>query len=223
MSKKKAKTKVKEKGGLRDASIERVVLAKITPAGYNPRVDLKPDHETYKSLKRSIEEFGFVEPIVWNRRTGNLVGGHQRLKVLLEMGAKEAQAVVVDLDAGKEKALNIALNKIEGQWDFGKLTTVLLEFRDDELQPLTGFSSEKIEELLKMNDRGTEQDRNTIDEKLKVYESNEILQIVLYFDAENYFKTRGRLDAIMKKSGAKNHSEAFLVALNSYKSGKVKA
>jgi len=56
-----------------------------------------------------------VEPIVWNKRTGNIVGGHQRLKVLLDMGMREVDCVVVDLDEAKEKALNLALNKIQGE------------------------------------------------------------------------------------------------------------
>ena len=74
---------------------------------------MKPGDKDYEKLKRSIEEFGFVEPVVWNGATGNVVGGHQRLKVLLDMGETEIDCVVVDLEPEKEKALNLALNRIQ--------------------------------------------------------------------------------------------------------------
>ena len=78
--------------------IEKKNTADLLPADYNPRKDLKPGDAEYEKLKRSIEEFGFVEPVVWNRRTGFVVGGHQRLKVLLDMGETEIDCVVVDLE-----------------------------------------------------------------------------------------------------------------------------
>jgi ParB-like chromosome segregation protein Spo0J len=64
---------------------------------------------------------------VWNERTGNLIGGHQRLKVLKERGDGEVEVSVVDLDKTKEKALNLALNKISGDWDYPKLKDVLFK------------------------------------------------------------------------------------------------
>ena len=96
--------------------IETINISKINPAVYNPRKNLKPGDADYDKLKKSIDEFGCVEPLIWNKRTGNLVGGHQRLKILKERGDKEVQVSVVDLDDQKEKALNIALNKISGDW-----------------------------------------------------------------------------------------------------------
>ena len=132
----------------KDAKIEVMPLSKLSPAAYNPRVDLTPDHETYKSLKRSVEEFGFVEPFVWNRRSGNLVGGHQRLKVLLDMGVKEAKVVVVDLDDAKEKALNVALNKIQGGWDDQKLSVLLGKLSEAGFDAtVTGYSDEESARL----------------------------------------------------------------------------
>jgi ParB-like chromosome segregation protein Spo0J len=65
-------------------------------------------------LLKSIDEFDCVEPLVWNCRSGNLVGGHQRLKILKARGDKHILCSIVDLSPEKEKALNIALNKIEG-------------------------------------------------------------------------------------------------------------
>ncbi|MHC4159792.1 MAG: ParB N-terminal domain-containing protein [Planctomycetota bacterium] len=107
--------------------IKKVSLGKINPAVYNPRKDLKPDHAEYKQLLKSIDEFGLVQPLVWNKRTGNLVGGHQRLKVFQAKGIKEAYVSVVNLSPEKEKALNIALNKIRGDWDEDKLKLLLDE------------------------------------------------------------------------------------------------
>ncbi|WP_206917169.1 ParB N-terminal domain-containing protein [Alicyclobacillus suci] len=95
--------------------IETVKLENLIPAEYNPRIDLQPGDPEYEKLKRSIEEFGLVEPIVWNQRTGKVVGGHQRLKILQDLGVAETDVVIVDLDETREKALNLALNKIEGE------------------------------------------------------------------------------------------------------------
>ena len=66
--------------------IERKKVADLIPAEYNPRKDLKPGDPEYEKLKRSIEQFGYVEPVIWNKTTGHIVGGHQRLKVLIDMG-----------------------------------------------------------------------------------------------------------------------------------------
>ncbi|MET3508554.1 ParB N-terminal domain-containing protein [Halalkalibacter oceani] len=106
-------------------NIMAIPVTKINPAPYNPRVDLQPGDPEYEKLQRSINEFGYVEPLVWNERTGNLVGGHQRFKILLESNPSHIDVSVVDLDLEKEKALNIALNKISGDWDEEKLALVL--------------------------------------------------------------------------------------------------
>lgn len=115
--------------------IRKVAVAQINPAPYNPRVDLRPGDTEYEKLKSSIVSFGYVEPLVWNERTKTLVSGHQRLKILLEQGMSEVEVSVVDLPEDKEKALNIALNKIRGDWDDGKLAALL-----DDLQKLPDFN-----------------------------------------------------------------------------------
>ncbi|TKJ33061.1 MAG: DNA modification methylase [Planctomycetes bacterium B3_Pla] len=107
--------------------IKRISVNKVTPAFYNPRRDLKPDDKEYTQLVKSMDEFGCVQLLVWNKRTGNLVGGHQRFKVLLAQGAKEVEVSVVDLPLEKEKALNVALNKISGDWDKAKLAELIDE------------------------------------------------------------------------------------------------
>ena len=66
--------------------VSKIPISQLNPATYNPRKDLKPGDPEYNKLKRSIQEFGYVEPIVWNKRTGNIVGGHQRYKVLTALG-----------------------------------------------------------------------------------------------------------------------------------------
>ena len=110
---------------------------------------MQPGDPEYEKLKRSMQEFGYVEPIVWNKRTGNIVGGHQRYKVLLDMGMSEVDCVVVDLDETKEKALNLALNKIQGDWDYEKLKDLLQELDTGEYDlELTGFDMDEIEDLV---------------------------------------------------------------------------
>ena len=130
--------------------IERKHTADLIPADYNPRKDLKPGDTEYEKLKRSIEQFGYVEPVIWNKTTGFVVGGHQRLKVLLDMGITEVECVVVEMDAEKEKALNIALNKISGEWDKDKLALLIADLQGADFDvSLTGFEPAEIDSLFK--------------------------------------------------------------------------
>src|SRR4051812_19712796 len=108
-------------------TIKQVAVRKINAARYNPRLNLQRGDPAYEQLRRSIEDFGLVEPLVWNKRTGNLVGGHQRFKVLTGQGAKAVDVVTVDLPIEREKLLNLALNKIQGGWDQRKLAELLDE------------------------------------------------------------------------------------------------
>jgi ParB-like chromosome segregation protein Spo0J len=128
--------------------VNKIPISQLNPAKYNPRKDLKPGDPEYKKLKRSMQEFGYVEPIVWNKRSGNIVGGHQRYKVLLDMGMSEVDCVVVDLDETKEKALNLALNKIQGDWDYEKLRDIINELEELGTDiTLTGFDVEDVMQL----------------------------------------------------------------------------
>jgi len=128
--------------------IQTLPLSQLAPAAYNPRQDLQPGDPAYESLQRSIEEFGCVEPIVWNRQTGNVVSGHQRLKVLRQLGYTETPCVVVDLNADREKALNLAMNKIAGAWDEDRLQELFASFSDDFDATLSGFNLDEIQGLL---------------------------------------------------------------------------
>lgn len=128
--------------------LEKMLLSDLRPAGYNPRVDLVPGMDEYEALKSSLLEFGFVDPPIFNKQTGNLVGGHQRVAVAKNLGLyDEIEVSVVDLPLDKEKALNIALNKISGRWDEEKLAVLLKELSNHEID-LTGFSIDESEEII---------------------------------------------------------------------------
>ena len=136
-------------------NIEKKNVKDLLPADYNPRKDLKPGDPEYEKLKRSIEQFGYVEPVIWNEKTGRVVGGHQRLKVLTDMGITEVDVVVVDMDTEKEKALNIALNKISGEWDTEKLALVIADLQVTDFDvSLTGFDPEELEDLFRDDVKG---------------------------------------------------------------------
>ena len=131
-------------------NIEKKNVKDLLPADYNPRKDLQPGDPEYEKLKRSIEQFGYVEPVIWNKQTGRVVGGHQRLKVLIDSGITEVDVVVVDMNTEKEKALNIALNKISGEWDTDKLALVIADLQGADFDvSLTGFDPEELDDLFR--------------------------------------------------------------------------
>ena len=132
--------------------IRTVPICDLRPAPYNPRVQLKAGDPGYERLKRSLREFDLVQPIVWNERTGHVVGGHQRLQVLQDDGATEVQVSVVSLPLEREKALNVALNnaRVGGDWDIDKLGELLGELCElpDFDETLTGFDERDLRDLL---------------------------------------------------------------------------
>ena len=129
--------------------IEKIKIEKLKPAEYNPRKDLKPEDEEYQKIKKSITEFGYVAPVIVNSNM-TVIGGHQRLKILKELGYTDVECVIVDLDPNKEKALNIALNKISGDWDNDKLEELLSELKQTDIDmDVTGFSFDEVENILK--------------------------------------------------------------------------
>lgn len=122
---------------IRQAEIARVPFSKMNPAEYNPRTITEG---ALMALKSSLEHFGMVALIVWNRRTGNIVGGHQRYHLLTEAGHVDAEVVVVDLDEQEEKGLNLTLNS----------PTVTGRFSDDlegVLHDFTESAPEIVDEL----------------------------------------------------------------------------
>lgn len=130
--------------------IERKSLLELKPADYNPRKTLTPDDKEYQKILNSLDHFSYVDPIIVNK-DGTVIGGHQRLTILLAMGYTEADVVVVDLNKNDEKALNIALNKLSGEWDNLKLYNVLseLDLGDYDIS-ITGFDNNDLENLVEL-------------------------------------------------------------------------
>ena len=121
----------------------------LKPAKYNPRKDLKPGDPAYEKIKRSMNDFGYVDPVIWNEVTGNIVGGHQRYKVLVAEGAAEIDCVVVHIENPQdEKALNIALNKATGDWEPKALADLLGDLQASGYDlGATGFDAAEVEDL----------------------------------------------------------------------------
>ena len=149
-------------------NIRKIPVAQLNPAKYNPRKDLKPGDAEYEKLRRSIEEFGYVEPIIWNSRTGSIVGGHQRFKVLVALGYTEVDCVVLDIDENKEKALNVALNKISGEFDIPLLTDLLKDIGASGFDvSLTGFDATEMNALFDKGDGEVKEDNFDVDSELQ--------------------------------------------------------
>jgi len=114
-------------------------IEQLRPAPYNPRKGLTG--RVYRKLEQSLKEFGLVEPLVWNERTGNVVGGHARLSILKSMGVTHVPVSVVHLSDAREKALNVVLNNQEaqGRYDPSLLADLLDELEELPELALTGF------------------------------------------------------------------------------------
>ena len=152
-----------------DMIIRKVSVTDINPAKYNPRKDLKSGDPAYEKLKRSMTEFGYVEPIIWNEETGNIVGGHQRYKVLVAEGHTEVECVIVKMSPEREKALNVALNKVTGDWEFEALADLIkdLETQDFDVT-LTGFDAAEIEDLFsQVHDKDAKDDDYDVNKALE--------------------------------------------------------
>lgn len=144
-------------------------LGQLRPATYNPRKALKPSDKEYQKIKNSIQEFGYVEPIIVNYDM-TVIGGHQRLTVLKDLGYTEAQCVVLHIeDEAKVKALNIALNKISGEWNEQLLADLLVDLQDAQFNlDLTGFEAPEIDQLFsKLHNKDIEEDDFDVEEELK--------------------------------------------------------
>jgi DNA modification methylase len=115
-------------------------------APYNPR---RMSDEDLAALRRSMTFFGVVEPVVVNRRTGHIVGGHQRVKAAQAEAIETLPVVHVDLDEPSEKQLNLALNRISGEFDLDRLAEVLADLQAAGADmALTGFTEDEIQEMV---------------------------------------------------------------------------
>ena len=123
--------------------IRNIPITELKPAEYNPR---KISRHTLKALKANIKEFGLVDPLVVNSDM-TIIGGHQRFKACLELGFEEVPCIVLNLTKSKEKALNLALNKITGDWDRTKLEKLLHDIDSIDLG-FTGFNDDELAKLV---------------------------------------------------------------------------
>lgn len=140
----------------------------LKPAAYNPRKKLKKGDKEYEKIKKSIVEFGYVDPIIVNF-DGTVIGGHQRLTVLSDLGYKEVQCVQVQIkDENKVKALNVALNKITGAWNEELLADLMVDLQDADFNlDLTGFEAPEIDQLFsKVHNKEVKEDDFDVDEEL---------------------------------------------------------
>ena len=126
--------------------IKMVDINLLKMVEYNPRKEL--DVKTFEKLKKSFQEFGQAQPIIINSDY-TVIAGHQRLKVMKSLKYTEAECKVLNLTKEKEKALNLALNKIQGEWDLDKLSVVIGELFDEDLTEFTGFDEKEIFDLIK--------------------------------------------------------------------------
>lgn len=167
-----------QKGALQP--LVRMALDDLKAAPYNPR---KISAAALKGLKASLKRFGLVQPIVFNRRTGHVVGGHQRVLALRESGETQADVLVVDLAEKDERALNVTLNNPKISGDFtDELDALLAELQEQDSQmmhdlrldallpPISDDESAEIEHATRLEvvvTVGNEQEQESLYRRLK--------------------------------------------------------
>ena len=126
--------------------VETVKISELISPEYNPR-HITP--EAMESLKQSLDEFGYISPVIVNKHNNHILAGNQRITALKQLGYKEIDVIYInEPDINREKALNIRLNNNSGDWDIGKLDNI---FQDLELTgfdlTLTGFETENLQPI----------------------------------------------------------------------------
>ena len=143
-------------------NILEIDINKLIFPKYNPRKKLKPEDKEYQKIKKSIEEFGYTDLVIINK-DNTIISGNQRTQVLMDMGYKKIKVVQIDIDKTKEKALNIALNKITGEWDYAMLGDLLLDLDSQNYDlEITGFDLDEIEGI--MAPLGLEEEKEVIED-----------------------------------------------------------
>jgi DNA modification methylase len=131
-------------------------ISELQPASYNPR---KISSDALGRLTKSLSELGNLQPITWNAKTGNIVGGHQRLKCYSALQKEEVEVWAVWLDEAQEKAANIALNKLSGEFDLPALKDILEEIDTGEIDlDITGFGADELADLMEQTKPEVEED-----------------------------------------------------------------
>ena len=153
---------------MKTAELKILPVSVLKPAEYNPRKKLKPGDKEYQKIRASIEEFGFADPLVVNADM-TIIGGHQRLNVATDLGYTEVPCAVVDVDKTREKALNIALNKITGEWDEQLLADLLTDLKEADYDlDYTGFDAPEVDALFSnIYDKKVKEDEFDVDEELQ--------------------------------------------------------
>lgn len=147
---------------------KKILISDLVPASYNPRKALKPGDAEYEKIKNSISEFGYCEPVIVNSDM-TIIGGHQRVTVLQDLGYTEIDCIVIEIDKTKEKALNIALNKITGEWNKELLADLIKDLQDSDFDiGFTGFEPPEIEQLFNsVHDKKITEDDFDVDKELE--------------------------------------------------------
>jgi hypothetical protein len=181
-----------------ELKVEEVDVADLIPADWNPR---EIDEESLDGLETSITRFGFVQPIVWNKRTGNVVGGHQRLKVLMRNNVKKTTVAVIHLPMEEEKALGISLNnmKLQGKWNT-MLPAVLTEIDPDLLE---GLRTDDLLNSLQKQLKDADDKANHAFEKEEIYVAPppEMVWALVAIPADQVQKIAKHLEAISQVEG----------------------
>lgn len=151
---------------MNEIEVQYLPIDELQPADYNPRIDLKDGDTEFEKLKNSINQFGFIDPIIYNTRTNRIIGGHQRWKAAKSLGMETVPVVKVDLPEEQEKVLNIGLNKIGGAFDDLKLGELLasIEHLDGDMLGLTGFDDFEIDALITSIEMDNQGVMNGLDE-----------------------------------------------------------
>ena len=176
--------------------VRELPIDQLEPAKYNPRRPLNPKGPAYRKLKRSLEEFGLVEPLIWNETTGRVVGGHARLRILRELGYVTVAVSVVRLTEAREKALNVVLNNQEaqGRYDPAKLAALLEDLDGLPEAALTGFGPTMLRTL-----------RLEALDELPAKETTGRVEVTLLLDAEQYAAAEAALNALVGEYDLEAH------------------
>ncbi|HEX3150016.1 MAG TPA: ParB N-terminal domain-containing protein [Gemmataceae bacterium] len=172
-------------------------IDQLVPAPYNPRRVLKPTDREYRKLEKSLREFGLVEPLIWNERTGHVVGGHARLAILKSIGVTEVPVSVVHLSDAREKALNIMLNNQEAQsrYDPSRLAGLLEELIELPELPMTGFDASYLPTLR----------MEPLPDLPPLEELGDRVTITLEMATETYDRLAPRLDELVQEFDLVSH------------------
>ena len=174
-----------------------VPIDRLVPAPYNPRRVLKPTDRAYRKLEASLRTFGLVEPLVWNERTGHVVGGHARFRILKAMGVAEVPVSVVNLTDAREKALNVVLNNQEAQsrYDPDRLADILEELDDLPELEETGFD----------RDMGSRLRLEPVEKLPPIEELPDWVTVTLEMADETFDRVSARLDELVREFDLTSH------------------